>query len=275
MNTKPQVVIVTGASSGIGESIAQLLHQKGHKVYGTSRKPAYLHPSGFDILTMNVNETESVNQLIETVIAKENRIDVLVNNAGIGLAGAVEETSEADVKLVMDTNLIGLHRTCTAVLPHMRANKYGKIINIGSMAGMIGLPFRAYYAASKFATEGFSEALSMEVKQFGVKVVLVQPGDMKTSINQNRIEMESEKTSPYHKSYNFVRGKFKNAVENAFDPVVVAEIVLKIVHSKNPSFRYKKGAFFENFSHFVKKVVPFRWFETFVTMYYQMNKLIK
>jgi short-subunit dehydrogenase len=275
MSHIPQVILVTGASSGIGESIASFLHQKGNIVYGTSRNTPKQHSSGFHLVQLNINDTNSVNQCVQNIISKEGRIDVLVNNAGIGLAGAVEEITEEDVRLILDTNVVGLHRTCQAVLPHMRQQRSGKIINIGSMAGMIGLPFRAYYSATKFAVEGFSEALSMEIKQFGIKVVLVQPGDMKTKINQNRIEIEGDQHSPYFKSFNFVRAKFNHAVDNAFDPVVIAKIVNKVILAKNPNFRYKKGAFFENFSLTVKRIVPFRWFETFVTMYYQMNKLVK
>ena len=268
-----QVILVTGATSGIGEAIATFLHEKGHKVYGTGRAVANLKNFSYPLLQMNVNSTASVDAAVEELILKEGRIDVLVNNAGMGLAGAVEETLEEDVARILDTNVTGLHRTCTAVLPYMRAQRTGKIINIGSMGGVIGLPFRAYYCASKFAVEGFSEALSMEVKQFGVKVVLVQPGDMKTKINLNRVEAESDTGSPYEESYNFVRNKFSGAVDRAFEPVVIAKVVNRIINKKRPAFRYKKGAFFENFSHFVKRVVPFRWFETFVTMYYKMNKL--
>lgn len=272
MKSSKQVILITGATSGIGEAIAIFLHQKGHKVYGTGRGEPCLHPNGFQILQMNINKTETVNKAISTLIGKEGRIDVLVNNAGIGLAGAVEETSEEDALKVFDTNVIGLHRTCNAVLPIMRKQKQGKIINVGSMAGMIGLPFRAYYSASKYATEGFSEALSMEVKQFGIKVVLIQPGDVKTKINENRVETESNVNSPYHKSYNYVKNIFSNAVASAFEPIEIAKITHKIISSKNPSFRYRKGAFFENFSFFVKKITSFRLFETFVTMYYKMNK---
>lgn len=268
-----QVILVTGATSGIGEAIATLLYKEGHKVYGTGRSVSKLKNFSYPLLKMDINSIESVVTAIQELILKEGRVDVLVNNAGMGLAGAVEETSDEDVVKILDTNVVGLHRTCTAVLPHMRKQRFGKIINIGSMGGMIGLPFRSYYCASKFATEGFSEALSMEVKQFGVKVVLVQPGDMKTKINLNRVETESAVTSPYYESYNYVRNKFSNAVEAASEPIVIAKIVNRIINKKSPAFRYKKGAFFENFSHAVKRIVPFRWFETFVTMYYKMNKL--
>ena len=274
MTPSKQVVLITGATSGIGEAIATFLHKKGHKVYGTGRGEPSIHKNGYEVLQLNINKTETVKKAIETLISKEGRIDVLVNNAGIGLAGAVEETTEEDVAMIFDTNVIGLHRTCNAVLPYMRKQKQGKIINIGSMAGMIGLPFRAYYSASKYAAEGFSEALSMEVKQFGVKVILIQPGDVKTKINENRVETQSSTDSPYNKSYTYVKNIFSNAVDSAFEPIEIAKITHKIILKKNPSFRYKKGSFFENFSHIVKKITPFRWFETFVTMYYKMNKLL-
>lgn len=274
MIKEPKVIIVTGASSGIGEATAVFLHQKGHKVYGTSRSLASVHSSGFQLLQLNVNDTQSVNDCVDLIIEKEGEIDVLVNNAGIGLAGAVEEISEKEAQLIFDTNVIGIHRTCSAVLPHMRKQKSGQIINIGSMAGMIGLPYRGFYSASKFAIEGFSEALSMEVKQFGIKVILLQPGDMKTSINQNRVEVLGDENSPYRKSFLFVRNKFNTSVDNAFDPIVIAKIVNRIINTKNPHFRYRKGSLFEDFSHVVKTIVPFRWFETFVTTYYKMRKLV-
>jgi short-subunit dehydrogenase len=271
---EPKVILVTGATAGIGQAIAEHLHHQGHKVYGTGRKTSGLTKS-FNLISLDLNNTSSVNQAVDGIIMKEGRLDVLVNNAGMGLAGAIEETSEEEVTKLFDTNLLGLHRTCAAVIPHMRRQRSGKIINIGSMAGMIGLPFRGYYSASKYAVEGFSESLSMELKQFGIKVVLVQPGDMKTSINQNRVEVQSTNNSPYFTSYNYVKAKFTNAVANAYDPIVIAKIISNIINQSNPRFRYRKGNLFENFTYFVKCTVPFRWFETFVNMYYRMNKLVK
>ncbi len=268
-----QVILVTGASSGIGEAIAIHLHQKGHIVYGSGRTAHGLHTSGFRFISLNVNDSESVNNAVEYIIQKETRLDVLINNAGIGLAGAVEEVDEESVKHIFDTNITGVYRTCKAVLPQMRRQKSGKIINIGSIAGMIGLPYRSFYSASKFAIEGFSEGLSMEVKQFGIKVVLVQPGDMKTSINQNRIEVDGGQDSPYLESFNYVRSKFSNAVDNAFEPIVIAKIIDQIINDKRPSFRYIKGSFFEYLTCFLKSTLSFRSFEKAVTSYYKMGKI--
>jgi NADP-dependent 3-hydroxy acid dehydrogenase YdfG len=268
---QPQVILVTGASSGIGEAISVLLHQKGHIVYGTGRNSNGLHSSGFQMIPLNVNNSESVIEAVNFIVEKELRLDILVNNAGIGMAGVVEEISDEWATQIFDTNVIGLQRTCSAVIPQMRKQNYGKIINVGSMAGLIGLPFRAHYCATKFATEGYSEALSMELRKFGIKVSIIEPGDVKTTISNNRWELETDSNSAYYKDFNHVRNLFNNGVSNGYHPIEIAKIVETIVETKNPKFRYRKGNFFENFTLFVKKIVPFRLFEKLVCSYYQMK----
>lgn len=271
MDNQSTVVFVTGVTSGIGESIAAHLSGLGYQVIGSTRKPVKNHQGLFDLVTMDITDIESVRAAVAQIITKYGRIDVLVNNAGIGLTGSLEETPGELALQVLDTNLIGLHRVCRTVIPHMRAQKSGKIINIGSIGGMIGLPYRGFYIASKFATEGFSESLSMELQQFGISVSLVQPGDMKTNINNNRVEIETAPESPYHTNYQHTRKVIRASVDKGQDPIVVAKCVLKIIKTGTPAFRYRVGLPFENFTLFVKRVVPFRWFEKIVLSFYKVK----
>lgn len=266
-----KVVLITGATSGIGEAIAQFLYIKGYKVYGTGRNPAPTHTSGFPLIKLDINSQETIDEAVQFIFKQEGRIDAIVNNAGLGLAGPFEETGVEDVQQLMDTNIIGILRTSKAILPIMRRQKSGNIINIGSIGGLTGLPFRSFYCASKYATEGLSESLSMEVKQFGIKVSLIQPGDMKTKINLNRKELELSADSDYFDSYNKVRKEINDSVEKSQDPVKVAKAVYKILNSKYPKFRYRVGLPFENFTILVKRLVPFKFYQYLVNNHYKIN----
>lgn len=271
MHNQSTVVFVTGVTSGIGASIAHHLSGLGYQVIGSTRKKQDSHSKAFEWVTMDITDIESVRAAVAHIIAKYGRIDVLVNNAGIGLAGSLEETPGELALQVLDTNLIGLHRVCRTVAPHMRAQKSGKIINIGSIGGMIGLPYRGFYIASKFATEGFSESLSMELQQFGIWVSLVQPGDMKTNINDNRLEIETQPESAYHLNYQHTRKVIRESVNKGQDPIAVAKCVAKIIGQKKPAFRYRVGLPFEHFTLMVKRTIPFRWFEKIVLRYYKVK----
>ena len=158
-----KVVLVTGASSGIGKAAAKLFYEKGYVVYGTSRREAVESSDGIAMLKLDVTDDASVQDCVQQVLQREGQIDVLVNNAGYGIAGAVEDTSAEEVKSQLETNLVGLHRMCAAVLPVMRRQGGGKIINISSVAGFIAIPYQAFYSVSKYAVEGYSRALRNEV----------------------------------------------------------------------------------------------------------------
>ena len=179
-----KVVLITGTSSGIGKAAAELLSKNNYKVYGTSRK--VIKSDIFEMIQMDVTDDNSVSKAINYIVEKEGKIDILINNAGIGIAGPIEDTFIEEVRQQFETNFIGVVRTCQNVLPIMRENNGGLIINVASMAGQIGLPYQGLYSASKFAIEGFSEALRLEVLQFGIDVIVVEPGDIATSFTKNR-----------------------------------------------------------------------------------------
>jgi len=176
-----RVVLITGASRGIGKACAERLVAEGDNVYGTSRHPeAENGDRNLHMLAMDVNRDESVNAAVNKILAVERRIDVVINNAGFGIAGSVEDTSVEEGKSLFETNFFGVLRVCRAVLPTMRNMGRGTIINISSLGGRIGLPYQGLYSATKFAIEGLSEALRMELRQFGIDVTLVEPGDVCT-----------------------------------------------------------------------------------------------
>ena len=185
-----RVVLITGASSGIGRCCAELLAARGCKVYGASRRPVAI--AGVEPLAMDVTDDGSVLRAVAAVMDREGRVDVLVNNAGIAIAGALEDCCIADAKEQFDVNLFGALRVCRAVLPAMRRQRSGYIINIGSIGGLIAIPFQGLYSASKFALEGLSESLRLEVRDFGIQVVLIEPGDHRTALTCNRRFVESD-----------------------------------------------------------------------------------
>src|SRR2546426_6277417 len=179
-----QTVLVTGASSGIGQATARLLAQRGFNVFGTARKPGSAQSQGVTMVALDVRSDESVRACVEQVVAKAGRLDVLVNNAGYSITGAAEETSVEEAKAQLETNFFGAVRMVNAVLPGMRAAGAGKIINVSSLAGNTAIPYSAFYSASKFALEGYSESLWDEVRPFGISVSLVEPGFVNTPIGE-------------------------------------------------------------------------------------------
>ena len=178
---QPQVILITGASSGFGKITAQMLSAQGHIVYGTSRKLSE-DMNEVKMLVVDVTNSPSIRQAIDRILSEQGRIDVLINNAGMGIGGALELATEKEVNIQMNTNFFGVVNMCREVLPVMRKNRKGKIINISSIGGVMGIPYQGFYSASKFAVEGYSEALALEVHPFNIKVCVVEPGDFKVMI---------------------------------------------------------------------------------------------
>lgn len=265
-----KIVLVTGASSGIGRAIAEVLANAGHTVYGASRKAI----SGTVInnvaqLSMDVTDEQSVQAAIQLILEKEKRIDVVVNNAGLGMIGAVENTTDAEVRKIFDTNVNGVLNVCRQVLPAMRKQQEGYIINVTSIAGLMGLPFRGIYSASKHAVEGFSESLSQEVRSFGIKVVVIEPGDFNTNINQNRL-IASKSDGAYSQFESKVLHQINHEVSHAPHPKMIGTTILKILRKKNPRLRYKVATPFQKFSVLVRDIIPDRWFESLVMKFYKV-----
>ena len=198
MSASPPIVLVTGASSGLGAAIAAGLAASGYRVYGTSRQTR-ADVGAVRMVTMDVDDDESVTRAIATIVAEAGRIDMVVNNAGCGIAGAIEDTTAAEAAAQMSTNFLGTHRVCRAVLPLLRAQGGGRIVNMSSLGGIVPLPFQSFYSASKFAIEAYTELLRIEVKPFGIQVSMVEPGDYATGFTAHRqMTAASTAASPYY-----------------------------------------------------------------------------
>jgi len=235
------VAIVTGASSGIGQATAELLANSGYKVYGTSRKVAQTTQRSYKMIALDVNSEESIEAAIKEVVKIEGRIDLVVNNAGFGVApGGAEESSIEQTKMIFDTNFFGIVRMTRAVVPYMRKQGKGRIINIGSILGLIPAPYMATYAATKHAVEGFSESLDHELRTRGIRVSVVEPGYTNTHFEANTLEVDA-KIDEYNIARKALAKLMKVAIAAGDDPKVVANVVLKAANAKNPKLRYAAG----------------------------------
>ena len=261
---RAKVVLITGASSGFGKSCAEFLSAKGYKVYGTSRKPAG-GSAPCEMIRMDVNDDASVTQGIRMIVEKEGRIDVVVNNAGFGIAGSVEDTSVEEMKSQFETNYFGVFRVCREVLPVMRRQQSGTIINVGSIAGSIGVPFQGAYSASKAAVQSITEVLRMEVKPYGIRVALIDPGDFKTGFTDSRVKTKQAVANPDYTD-RFTKALQTMEVEErkGCDPVKLAELVYKIINSKSPRLRYMAGPVMEIFAVHLRKFLPAKLFESII-----------
>ena len=236
-----KIALVTGASSGIGEATAQRLAKAGHKVYGTSRRGARSGQLTFEMLPLDVTSDHSVETAVSEVVRREGRIDLLVNNAGFSLAPAgAEESSIEQVQAIFNTNFFGIVRMTRAVLPHMRNQKSGRVINIGSVVGFLPAPFMTFYAATKHAVEGYSESLDHEVRAWGIRVSVIEPAGTSTQIDANAPEADA-KLDVYREARTVVGRKLKAMIENGDRPSDVAEVVLKAASAARPKLRYTVG----------------------------------
>jgi NAD(P)-dependent dehydrogenase (short-subunit alcohol dehydrogenase family) len=241
MTQRSPVVLITGTSSGIGRAIASAFAAKGFEVFGTSRNPQRNEPiAGVELLPLDVSDQASVAAAVSTVLQRAGRIDVLVNNAGVGVFGAAEESSIAQAQELFDTNFFGLIRVTNEVLPHLRAQRSGRIINISSVLGFLPAPYGALYAASKHAVEGYSESLDHETREFGVRVSVVEPGYTDTAFDANAADPDSPIES-YRSVREHVKEGLIKAVRAGDDPSVVAKVALKAATSRTPKLRYPAG----------------------------------
>ncbi|WP_086476482.1 SDR family oxidoreductase [Arenibacter amylolyticus] len=266
-----KVVLVTGGSSGIGKSIGVYLKSKGFKVYGTTRNLAkYPHFNDFELLELDVREPESIKRAIDQLINKEGRVDVLVNNAGIGITGPIEEMPHEEILKAFDTNFNGPLHVSKAVLPFMRKQHSGLVINITSIAGYMGLPYRGIYSASKGALELVTEAMRMETKDFGIHFTNLAPGDFATNIAAGRYHAPVLESSPYKKPYGNTLKMMDEHVDAGQDPLLVARMVHKIIQTKNPKVHYTVGEFMQKFSLFLKKILPDKMYEKLLMNHYKL-----
>ena len=265
----PKVIVITGASSGLGETIANYLTSKHHIVYGTSRS-IESQPTSFRTLNMDVGDEQSVRAAIERIKNEQPRIDVLINNAGLAIAGPVESLPLDELQRVFDTNVLGCLRTIQAVLPTMRAQKSGLIINVSSIAAEAGLPFRGGYCASKAALDRLTEALRFELSQFGIQACTIQPGGTKTDINKNRLRVNLPVGNAYKETFEQVYTLIDQSVSQGIDPDVFGPLVEKIIKSPRVNRLYRVGKPVEKFSVLLKSVLPTAIYERMILNHFRM-----
>lgn len=268
---QPQVILITGASSGFGKISAQILAEQGHIVYKTSRKTAE-NIGHTKMLIVDVTNPSSIQEAVRQIVSEQGRIDVLINNAGMGIGGAIELATEEEVKIQMNTNFFGVVNMCREVLPIMRKVRKGKIINISSIGGVMGIPYQGFYSASKFAVEGYSEALALEVHPFGIKICLVEPGDFNTGFTDNRnVSQLSINDIDYGESFSKSLKIIENEERNGSNPQKLGNAICKLVARKNPPFRTKVGPFIQVLFAKSKRLLPDSLMQFALRMFYAIK----
>jgi NAD(P)-dependent dehydrogenase (short-subunit alcohol dehydrogenase family) len=255
MKKSSQVVLVTGTSSGFGRAIAAALARDGHRVFASTRGSDASVP-GTSHVTLDVTDAASVADCVDAVMSA-GRIDVLINNAGLGIAGAIEDTSDQEARAQFDANFFGMHRMCRAVLPQMRKQGGGLIINMSSLAGQIAIPFQGFYSASKFAIEGYTEALRMELRCFGVRVSMIEPGDFATAFTVNRrMTRASNPSSPYFRACQSAIERMARDEQANRDLSPVIDAVRAILRSEQPALRYPRANWVQRTFASVRPYLP-------------------
>lgn len=236
-----KVTLITGVSSGIGRATALMFAERGAVVFGTVRDVDHTQPiAGVELIRMDVTDPSSVNGAVETALRKAEKVDILINNAGYSIAGALQETSVEEARLLFETNFFGVLRVTQAVLPSMRRHGYGRIVNISSMLGVLPGPYRGIYVASKHALEGYTKTLDHEVRMFGIRGVLVEPVYTRTKIAENEKNVQAV-IPAYANQKQQVTKIIEKEIANGDDPKAVAEIVYAAVTAKSPNLHYAVG----------------------------------
>ena len=266
------VVLVTGASSGFGRSIAQGLRLRGHRVYGTSRNPAAATGDCGTLLAMDVDDDASVAAAVAQVLADAGRIDAVVNNAGLGYAGALEDTTVDEARRQFETNLFGVHRVCRAVLPHMRERGTGRIVNMSSLGGLVTVPFQGMYCASKYALEAYTQVLRMEVRPFGIHVTMIEPGDFATGFTAHRrMTAASTPGSPYAARCRAAVARMAEDESATTDIRPVVRAAIEAVESERPPLRYPVASRLQLVLVGLRNVLPQRLYEKLVLDHYGLG----
>ena len=263
-----KIIVITGASSGFGKATAERLSERGHKVYGICRR-SIEHPT-IQYVQADVRNPEMIAEKIAEIVEKEGRIDVLINNAGMGIGGALELATAEEIDVQMGTNFMGCVNMCQKVLPYMRKQRGGKIINLSSIGGVMGLPYQGFYSASKFAIEGFSEALSAEVKRWGISVSLVEPGDFATNFTASRKNSEATmKDADYGSVFKKSLSLIEKEENGGLKPEVLAKRIERIVDAKRPKMRYVVANLEQKLSVVLKRILPGNMFVNILRDYYK------
>jgi len=261
------VIIITGASKGIGLSTANKLSKKGHKVYGFSRN--ITTNTNFTSISVDITDKKQISNAIKSIIDKENKIDILINNAGMGIVGSVEDTTKEEIHSLFNLNLIGAVDMISEVLPYMRKQKYGKIINISSIGSEMGLPFRGFYSASKSALDKITEALRYEVKNWNIQATSLHLGDIKTNIADSRIKTKISES--YEKTFNTVYQLMNLHVNKGLNTEKVSNYIEKLIQKKNLKAHYYFGKFSQKIAVPLKFLLPNKFYEKLMLIYSKMN----
>jgi NAD(P)-dependent dehydrogenase (short-subunit alcohol dehydrogenase family) len=265
-----QVALVTGASSGIGAETASLLAARGYRTFGASREPETRPgPKGVEMLKLDVRSDESARAVVEDIHQKAGRLDILVNNAGFGLFGGIEETSLEEARAQLETNFWGAVRMTACVLPRMRERRFGRIINISSVLGFIAVPFQGFYVASKHALEGYSEVLDLEVREFGIRVALIEPSSVRSSFIEHHRDVKA-RLDPYTAERDRVLAMLTDRIHHGSPPKVVARRVLSAIRASVPDVRYTVGSG-SSVLKVARSVLPSNLFDWAVRKTFAMN----
>ena len=261
-------ILITGASSGFGASMLDHLTSLGHTVVGTSRHPK----EGSGLVQLDVRDPENCRQVVRDFLLKHGRIDVLINNAGMGLGGAIELTTPEEMHLQMETNFFGTANMCSAVLPSMRKFRCGMIINFSSIAGRFAIPYQGPYSCSKFAINAYSQALAIETEQFGIKVALIEPGDFATGFTSARLNSQATDDNPdYRESFLKVRRGFEHDETHGAKPDYLARRVGKIINQRSPKFHNViTPSFVQQLSVVLFTMLPARWSFALLRKFYNV-----
>ncbi|MBO4476316.1 MAG: SDR family oxidoreductase [Bacteroidales bacterium] len=263
------IILITGISSGFGEAMAKRLSADGHTVYGTCRRDVEQIP-GVTYIKAEVTSDDDCRDAVQKVMDEQGRIDVFINNAGMGIGGPLEFSSLEQARRQMDVNWMGMVRFLHYVLPVMRRQKSGRIICVSSIGGLMGLPFQGLYSASKFAIEGYCEALRLEVKSHGIKVVVIEPGDFSTSFTASRDSIGNPEVHEAYPAYARSLESIEKDETGGLKPYVLANRISRIVRVRNPRYHYVISTLEQRLSVFLKAVLPPSWFASILSSYYKL-----
>ena len=263
------IILITGITSGFGKAMAWRLNTEGHKVYGTHRNATEFIP-GVTYIKADSQKAEDCEAAVKQVLDAEGRIDVFINNAGMGIGGPLEFSPLEDAERQMDVNWMGMVRFLHYVVPVMRKQGGGKIICFSSIGGLMGLPFQGLYSASKFAIEGYCEALRLETKAFGIKVVVIEPGDFATNFTARRKSVADPEAYEVYQTYAKSLASIEHDENTGLKPEYLAKKIAKIVNARNPRYSYIISTLEQRLSVFLKAILPASWFAAILGSYYKL-----
>lgn len=271
---KNKVVLITGSTSGLGSEISRILADSGYTVYGSYRVSAGNQPS-VSYIKMDITNAAEVKAAVNSIIEKEGKIDILIQNAGMGIAGSIEEAKAEEIGLQMDTNFLGAVHTIQSVLPSMRQWRTGRIIIIGSIGGRTALPFQGFYSASKFALEGLADALRMEVSCYNIRIIMINPGDFKTAFTRNRKLQDDSFGGDYSDQFRKTLSIIERDESSGQEPVLLARKIKSILEKQNPAQRYVIASPLQKFAMYLSNYLPSNIYRMLIADHYKVKQSVR